>query len=276
MYLIYIDESGNSGTNLQNPQQPVFALGALIIPESRWQRLESDLEKAVEKNFPGPRPDNFEVHAKELISGDNYFKSFTIPQRLALRDDWLDIAAAHELKFVCRAITKKRLQRWIHHSMGAGVALNPHVVAFPLVARVLDNYLRDQGPHTLGIFISDENKEIVRDVEKAIRALRVIEGDLRLGQIVEKGFFIDSAKSLPLQLCDLCTYIARKREEMKIGRPERSIDRGAYEKLEPLLHRGNESLLDVISWLKEGQKKGRPGESSTGSANGPAHSGRHK
>jgi len=28
MHLIYLDESGNSGTNLTDPQQPIFVLGA--------------------------------------------------------------------------------------------------------------------------------------------------------------------------------------------------------------------------------------------------------
>jgi ABC-type dipeptide/oligopeptide/nickel transport system permease component len=31
MNLIYFDESGNSGTNLADPQQPIFVLGALIV-----------------------------------------------------------------------------------------------------------------------------------------------------------------------------------------------------------------------------------------------------
>lgn len=39
MHLIYIDESGNTGKNLADPQQPVFVLGALVIPEGSWQWL---------------------------------------------------------------------------------------------------------------------------------------------------------------------------------------------------------------------------------------------
>lgn len=276
MKLIYLDESGNTGKNLHDEQQPVFTLGALIIAEEKWQALEKELEASIEKFYPSPRPEDFEIHAKELLSGDNHFKSYSIPQRLALRDEWLEIAVRHELVFVYRAITKKRLHRWVQSSMGSGVSLNPHIVAFPLVARVLDDYLREQGQSALGIFISDENKEIVSDVEKAIKALRVIDGNLRLGQIIEKGFFIDSAKSLPLQLCDLCLFVARKREETKIGRKERAIDVGAYEKLEPIIHRGNESLQDIMAWLKDGQKNGRPGEKSSESAEGPARSGRRK
>ena len=34
MHLIYLDESGQTGTNLKDPVQPIFVLGALIVPES--------------------------------------------------------------------------------------------------------------------------------------------------------------------------------------------------------------------------------------------------
>jgi len=34
MNLVYIDESGNTGLNLKDPQQPVFLLAAMILPES--------------------------------------------------------------------------------------------------------------------------------------------------------------------------------------------------------------------------------------------------
>jgi hypothetical protein len=40
--LIYNDESGNTGKNLADPQQPMFVLGSLIVPESRWQAVRRD------------------------------------------------------------------------------------------------------------------------------------------------------------------------------------------------------------------------------------------
>ena len=43
MHLVYLDESGNTGTDLKNAQQPVFALAALIVPEACWQSLEQEL-----------------------------------------------------------------------------------------------------------------------------------------------------------------------------------------------------------------------------------------
>lgn len=260
MHLIYLDESGQTGTNLKDPVQPIFVLGALIVPEASWLALEKDLVAAVEKSFPSPRPTDFEIHATEISNPRNgYFKQFAISHRLAFRDEWFRIAQKHALKFVYRPIIKKRFMEWSHTSFGPGVAINPHVAAFPLVARVVDDLLKSLPGSPLGIFISDENREVVGDVEKAIRILRGVEGVLKLSQIVEKGFFIESEKSPVLQLCDLCVYTARRREEKKSGHAIKPIDEGGIPLIEPIIHVGDERFRDVNAWLTAEQKRGRPG-----------------
>jgi hypothetical protein len=77
--------------------------------------------------------------------------------------------------------------------------------------------------------------------------------------VVEKGFFIDSAKSLMLQFCDICTYWARKKEEWSRGLPRREIDRHGIEGVELLVYKGDEAMQDVLAWITEQQKKERPG-----------------
>jgi hypothetical protein len=261
VHLIYLDESGQTGTNLRDTVQPVFVLGALVVAEACWLALEHDLQATIEKSFPGPRPADFEIHATEISNPrSSYFKSLAISHRLAFRDQWLGLAQKHGLKFVYRAIAKKRFADWSYNTFGSGVAINPHVAAFPLVARVVDDLLKSLPGSPLGIFISDENREVVGDVEKAIRFFRGTEGDLKLGRIIEKGFFIESEKSLVLQLCDLCVYTARKREEKKLGLKVKSIDESAIPLIEPLIHVGDERLRDVNNWLEQEQKKGRPGK----------------
>jgi hypothetical protein len=69
--------------------------------------------------------------------------------------------------------------------------------------------------------------------------------------VVEKGFFIDSAKSLVLQLCDVCLYYARKKEEQAPALPAKEIDRGGVMGIEPLIYKGNEALQDVLAWVME-------------------------
>ena len=247
-------------TNLADPVQPIFVLGALVVPESLWLPLERELQAAIDKHFPAPRPDEFEIHATEISNARKpYFKQFPVAHRLAFRDDWFRIAARHNLKFVCRAISKKRFAAWSLNTFGPGVAINPHVAAFPLVARVIDGLLKSLPGSPLGIFISDENREVVGDVEKAIRILRGAEGALKLGQIIEKGFFIESEKSLILQFCDLCVYTARRREEQKLGLPVKPIDQGGIPLIEPLIYVGDERFPDVNAWLEEQQKRGGQG-----------------
>lgn len=86
MHLIYLDESGQTGTNLRDTFQPVFVLGALVVPESVWLELEKDLQAAIETSFPAPRPDDFEIHATEISNPRNgYFKQFPIAHRLEFR-----------------------------------------------------------------------------------------------------------------------------------------------------------------------------------------------
>ncbi|HEV2455797.1 MAG TPA: DUF3800 domain-containing protein, partial [Verrucomicrobiae bacterium] len=240
--------------------QPIFVLGALVVPEAVWLALEKDLQDAIERSFPTPRPDNFEIHATELSNPrKEWVRKFPIAHRLAFRDKWFRIAQRHSLKFIYRAIAKRRFQEWSYATFGAGIAINPHVVAFPLVARVVDDYLKSLPGSPLGIFISDENKEVVVDIEKAIKVLRGMEGVLKLGQIVEKGFFIESEKSLLLQLCDLCVYTARRKEEKKAGMTVKALDESGIPLIESLIFRGNESLQDILTWMTQEQKKGRPG-----------------
>ncbi|MCX7428693.1 MAG: DUF3800 domain-containing protein [Planctomycetia bacterium] len=262
MYLIYFDESGNTGTNLNDVQQPVFVLCALAVPESRWLQVEQDLHVDIEKFFPTLLSDDFEIHAADLMAGRQSYKDIPLDNRVAFRDAWFSVAVKHELTLVYRAITKKRFQQWVHDTFGVGIAINPHVAAFPLVARVINDWLDSQPDSPLGIIISDENKEIVRDVEKSIKVLRGVEGSLKLGRIIEKGFFIDSSKSLVLQLCDLCAFTLRKMEEAKAGFRDNALHHGGFALLEPLVYHGDEALRDMLEWITSEEKKKRPGTMS--------------
>jgi hypothetical protein len=251
MHLVYFDESGNSGNNLNDAEQPIFVLGALIVAETCWQAVETDLEAEVARCFPAIAASGDEIHASDLRGSRGSFKGVAVPERAALRDAWLLVAQRHDLKFVYRSIDKKRYQKWMHETFGVGVAVNPHIAAFPLVSMVVNGHLTTH--QVRGIFISDENKEIVRDVEKSIRQLRLAVGPLRLSQIIEKGFFIDSAKSRILQLCDMCVLHARKKEEVKAGSAPKPFDVEGINLIESLILRGNEQIWDVIAWLKSQQ-----------------------
>ncbi len=248
MHLIYFDESGNTGNNLKDSEQPIFVLGALIVPSLCWQKLEQDLNDAFKTRFPD-LPIHSEIHASDLRRGSGVFKNATIAERVALRDAWMEIAIQHDLKFAYRRIVKEQYQKWMVQELGSGISINPHLVAFPLLSIVVNEYLTKTD--SLGMFISDENKEIVHDVEKSLHHLRFVSSPLKMTRIIEKGFFIDSSKSRVLQLCDLCVLNARKMEEaIRIGTNPKSIDIQGIRLLEPLIMSGDERFADVLEWVK--------------------------
>ena len=123
MYLIYLDESGNSGTNLHESQQPVFVLCALVVPEGKWLPIEIELQASIDRFFPHPRPEDFEVHANELINPRGFFRTIPIKHRLEFLENWMQIAARNELKVIYRAIVKKRYARWLQTAFGGGVVI---------------------------------------------------------------------------------------------------------------------------------------------------------
>lgn len=258
MYLIYLDESGNYGLNLNDSAQPVFVLAALLVLDRHWASLESGLSSLVESYFPD-RPSDFEIHAHQLRSGRGYFRSVKLERRMEFRDECLLLAHQHDVKLIYRAIEKRRYLDWLKSTFGTSLQLNPHIAAFPLISKVINDYLKQMPESALGLFISDENREIIADVERSIHVLRGVDSNLRLSQIVEKGFFIDSRKSKGLQLCDLCAYYARAKEEARIGVARSAIDSRGIALLEPLIHVGDEASMDVLKWLVSQQKKERPG-----------------
>lgn len=249
MHLVYFDESGNTGHNLNDPQQPVFLLGALMVPAKCWQKLEMDLLASFVKHFPDLAKNELEVHATDIRNGSGNFKGKSRELRFALRDEWLDIAKHHCLKFVARPVVKKKFERYIVGRLGTALKMNPYLATFHLLATVVNDFLLKEG--SLGLFISDENKQVYSEVEKALRVLRTTDGPLKLSQVIEKGFFIDSSKSRVLQLCDMfCLYVRKHFEAQLIeGKTVKAADQVAITKSLALTVKGEERFSEVLDWL---------------------------
>lgn len=257
MHLIYLDESGNSGTNLSDPQQPIFILGALPIPEEKWKALVEKTE-ILKASFSKKLGRPFEIHAHEISSGRGDFRSIGLKDRLEFIHSALDLIIEFEIPFLYRAINKKPYAKWLIEHHGAGTHINPHLAAFPFLAKSLNTYLEQIDDTALGTLICDDNREVHLDIEASLSLLQKEIGDMGLNRLIEKGFFIDSRKSLPLQLADLCVYYARKEHERTLGMKPRSIDDEAIKRIEILSAQRFSNDEQVFAWLKKQppQKKG--------------------
>lgn len=250
MHLIYLDESGNSGTNLLDPQQPIFVLGALPIPEEKWRDVVAEAGE-LKKSLSEKIGRSFEIHAHEISSGRGDFRAVGLKDRLEFINEALDLVIKFEIPFLYQTVKKKAYSKWLNKHYGAGTIINPHLAAFPFLAKSLNLYLEEQGPSHLGTLICDDNREVHPDIETSLSVLQQEIGEMRLDRLIEKGFFIDSRKSLPLQLADLCVYYARKAHERKLGLQPRPIDDEAIARIEKLSGGQSSGHPHALGWLEK-------------------------
>ena len=108
MNLVYIDESGNTGLNLKDPQQPVFLLAAMILPESKWFSLEKLFFNTARKYFSDPLPSPFQIQTKDLKSRRGVFENLTFEQQLSFRDEMLQLLLDNKIVVIYRRIIKSK------------------------------------------------------------------------------------------------------------------------------------------------------------------------
>src|SRR5436190_24204425 len=114
MHLVYFDESGNTGLNLNDPDQPLLLLCAMVVDERNWQGLETDLKSSLDLALPEWKGiDGFRVHATDLRSGRGAFSKVSIADRIKLRDAWMNIGAKHGTRLLYRAVAKKPYADWL-------------------------------------------------------------------------------------------------------------------------------------------------------------------
>ena len=111
MHFFYLDESGDTGANLADPNQPIFVIGGISVRDEGWNTTQEYLAQIVSDYFGGNIPNSFELHSKELLSpnGDGPFAGHEMQPRceLALRLLGLLTERAHGVHYL--AIDKQSL-----------------------------------------------------------------------------------------------------------------------------------------------------------------------
>jgi hypothetical protein len=250
MILVYIDESGDTGHNLSDKQQPVFVLGALIVPQSKWKSLEQEFKDIVAESFGDEVQDSFELHAIDLVNRRECFKSFSLDQARLFRNRCLELIINLDLKMVYRSIQKIRFLKFCEKTYGKLIRISPYIMALPFVCTRINEIIKAE--NDLGILIFDEYHNLV-EIEKAFRTLRLdTTSTLQTDNLIERGFFVDSSKSEAIQLADLALYYIRKFEEVKIGVKVSPIHQETFPYIEKICESVNDINRgwDIINWVE--------------------------
>ncbi len=255
MILVYVDESGDTGLNLSDPQQPVFVLGAILIAQEQWKSIEKQFRKIMTASLPGYEEEEFELHTMDLVARKGPFKNLELKETIGLRDNLINLIKKNKIPVFYRKIEKKRYAEFCEQSYGSGIKINPYIMAFPFISLKVDDWLSEN--KELGIFIFDDSKSHL-DIEKSLKTLRLTEDlHMKLDNIIEKGFFIESKKSYAVQLVDLVLYYIRKMEEAKLGKNVSSIHRQTFPLIESIATNIDRYVKGgkILEWVSAETKK---------------------
>lgn len=244
MHFFYLDETGDTGKDLTQVEQPIFVLGGVIIRDEGWNRTHNEFETLLNRYFHNNVPDNFELHTQDLFSpnGSGAFEGHSRERRNGLIGEILDLISyrSHHIYFV--GIDKRSLLEFdITPVLGKAYfdLKIPYLLGYDYLIHVVENYISNKlGRSARGMFIIDEKDNFMTGIESISRYRRFDAPNAQQIKLVtEFSYPIDSRKNLMVQLSDLCIFLIRKFLEIENDyknefTPEvKEIFRGFYRKI---------------------------------------------
>ena len=227
MYLVYVGESGDTGTSLKDPNQPHHVCTGLMIPEDQWNGIKEEFS-IISRGYFGRtlgEPDTpTELHAGDILQGKGFFSSWPKARRLQLIDDLLNILIWRETPLIVSYVDKREFAS--AREQGSDLQhcwRSPWEATFSRFAFSLDLVLDEVN---MGQMSADELSKgqpmIVRE-----RAAIIADGakhadqgymqeslktelDMPTGALLEVMHFVRSENSHCTQLADMCAYFVRR------------------------------------------------------------------
>lgn len=209
-----MDESGNSGTNLEDPGQPIHWVVALAVRSDQAQKIENGMVEIGRTYFPLSYLDaDFEFHGREIYQGEGPYRDLVPPERVAIYQAVLRLITACGVKVFVRGIDKRR---HLARSRANGYSpYHPHQIGVMYLLEAVDEWLAGQGGEEFGLVVADEQREMQESITKGFAIWRLFGTDhgyktRQITNLIDTVHFVPSNNSWLLQLAD-CTAYALQR-----------------------------------------------------------------
>lgn len=236
MYLMYVDESGDTG--LVNSPSPFFCLSGIVVHERRWRDFVNQLVafRRTLKSVYG-LPVRAELHASEYIRRP--VCNLTKFERLSILRNTLDELAKMPDILVTNVVVDKSTK-----NVGYDVFQNAWGTLFQRFENTLlhGNYpggFKDD----FGIVLTDATAG--EKLSKMVRRMSVYNPipssygnqsrNMPIKKIIEDPYGKDSKSSLPVQAADICAYFLHQRFKPNSYIKRKSADR-YFDRLLPILN----------------------------------------
>jgi Protein of unknown function (DUF3800) len=139
MWLCYLDETGNTGTKLDDPDQPLHLLVGLMVPEDQVMALDLRLQALIEQLKATHDLSLIELHGSEMFSGSGPWAGVAPAHRIAAYGDALEALEFADVSIAYASVDKPKLAQKKY-----SVPVAPHLLAFNFLLEKIDRYLVGQ------------------------------------------------------------------------------------------------------------------------------------
>lgn len=209
MWLGYLDETGNTGDRLDDPDNPTLVLAAVLVHEEQVQPLARAMEGLV-TTILDVQPGQVELHGCAIFQRTGRWKRVSVDKRVEVYSKAIDLLAAHECVVAHSSIDKPELKRQ-YATPG-----NPYLLALQFLCEKLDKWARiQQGDRSRILLVADETKEqetgalsLVADMQRW--GSPIGSGISQLKHVIDTMHFVSSRTNPGVQLADLVAYVLQR------------------------------------------------------------------
>jgi hypothetical protein len=205
VYVVFVDESGNTGSNLLDNAQPYHYIGGVVVQYDKCLDLQEDIEHIAEENSTKyPLPDNYEFKGSWLYSGNKFFSGMNPEQRIGITEKLLNLIPKHQVKCIISIIDKAA-----HHDRYR-FPIHPQNLAFLFFLEMFQEILDRDDKY--GMVVADEehdkSDDIILDFKKYRRQGTGFSfyKSVELTRILDNVHFVKSHDSWIMQLSDVMLY----------------------------------------------------------------------
>ncbi len=209
MYLMYADESGSTGLDYENEQQPIFVLGAALIKDTDWHKINNFFE--IEKVKLCPFFEVLEIHTNEIFSPNRKspFSTFYWKDNLKLLEKMADLIANLDIKFFNVIIDKKAVKDLaLKNNKTTILKTDPYLLAYIELQKQVSDYILNASDNDNGMIFLDE----FLPLDKEVPAISWILSKEKItkNNIIERAIFLKSHASNFIQIADFYAFYINK------------------------------------------------------------------
>lgn len=176
MYLLYADESGNTGTDLDNKQQPIFVLCGLAVKSDDWYNINYMFQKRKEEICPDLK--SSEIHTTDIFSASKNkskgydFRKYSLEEDLHILEQLVNFVVDMKFPIFATGILKSNFKKFIARELGSSIKIDPYLLSFINLSNGYNNFLIENKSN--GIIFLDEVREKVKDIDILYDKLQLI------------------------------------------------------------------------------------------------------